>query len=321
MKSINIVQEYTNFIEKNLKKIAKLVLDRHYSEEQFLGLLTVYIKTRYYDALDRKSKSPYFNTKLYVKDELTKLRKQKQTSESVIKVYEEIINYELNNYTAKDLLNSTEKYRLELKVKNPNLDTEITNIYNKMSSKKKEIKKAFLSNDFSCRYEETNLHKVYNVSLDYWFQIPKLYSEYAIDKVYNTDTINEDKMYIEYYIVTSKLLTEITNFDFSNNYLIDFAYTLFKKDVKLNKLLNTIANDICKEKMSIKISYTDFKNYREKIVKLVNNGYNFALKIDDTYQKSEDNKFITSIFKYIIIDEKNQNIQDFKDFSNLIRIK
>ena len=69
------------------------------------------------------------------------------------------------------------------------------------------------------------------------------------------------------------------------------------------------------------ILYTDFKNYREKIVKLVNDGYNFALKIDDTYQKSEDNKFITSIFKYIIIDEKNQNIQDFKDFSNLIRIK
>ena len=67
------------------------------------------------------------------------------------------------------------------------------------------------------------ISKTHNVSLDYWFQIPKLYSEYAIDKVYNTDTINEDKMYIEYYIVTSKLLTEITNFDFSNNYLIDFV--------------------------------------------------------------------------------------------------
>ncbi len=321
MKSINIVQEYTDFIEKNLKKIAKLVLDRYYSEEQFLGLLTVYIKTRYYDALDRKSKSPYFNTKLYVKDELTKIRKQKQTSESVVKVYEEIINYELNNYTAKDLINSTEKYRQELKIKNPNLEEELAGIYNKMSNKRKEIKKAFLSNDFSCRYGETNLRKVYDVYLDYWFQIPKLYSEYAIEKVYNTDTINEDKMYIEYYMVTSKLLTEITNFDFSNNYLIEFAFTLFSKELKLNKLLNTISNDICKEKISLKINYMDFKKHRDKIVKLINSGYNFALKIDETYTKSEDNKFITSIFKYIIINEKDENIKDFKEFSNLIRIK
>ena len=321
MKSINIVQEYTNFIEKNLKKIAKLVLDRYYSEEQFLGLLTVYIKTRYYDALDRKSKSPYFNTKMYMKDELTKLRNQKKAEDSVIKIYEEILNYELNNYTAKDLINSTEKYRQALKIKNPNLTEEITNIYNRMSNKKKDIKKTFLSNDFSCRYEETNIHKVYDVSLDYWFQIPKLYSDYAIERVYNTDTINEDKLYIEYYMVTSRLLTEITNFDFSNNYLIEFAYTLFSKELKLNKLLNTISNDICKEKINLKINYTDYKKHREKIVKLINNGYNFALKIDDTYTNSEDTKFITSIFKYIIIEEKNENIKDFKDFSNLIRIK
>ena len=321
MKSINIIKEYTDFLEKNLKKIAKLVLDRYYSEEQFLGLLTVYIKTRYYDALDRKSKSPYFNTKMYMKDELTKLRNQKKAEDSVIKIYEEILNYELNNYTAKDLINSTEKYRQALKIKNPNLTEEITNIYNRMSNKKKDIKKTFLSNDFSCRYEETNIHKVYDVSLDYWFQIPKLYSDYAIERVYNTDTINEDKLYIEYYMVTSRLLTEITNFDFSNNYLIEFAYTLFSKELKLNKLLNTISNDISKEKINLKINYTDYKKHREKIVKLINNGYNFALKIDDTYTNSEDTKFITSIFKYIIIEEKNENIKDFKDFSNLIRIK
>lgn len=321
MKSINIIKEYTDFLEKNLKKIAKLVLDRYYSEEQFLGLLTVYIKTRYYDALDRKSKSPYFNTKMYMKDELTKLRNQKKAEDSVIKIYEEILNYELNNYTAKDLINSTEKYRQALKIKNPNLTEEITNIYNRMSNKKKDIKKTFLSNDFSCHYEETNIHKVYDVSLDYWFQIPKLYSDYAIERVYNTDTINEDKLYIEYYMVTSRLLTEITNFDFSNNYLIEFAYTLFSKELKLNKLLNTISNDICKEKINLKINYTDYKKHREKIVKLINNGYNFALKIDDTYTNSEDTKFITSIFKYIIIEEKNENIKDFKDFSNLIRIK
>lgn len=321
MKSINIIKEYTDFLEKNLKKIAKLVLDRYYSEEQFLGLLTVYIKTRYYDALDRKSKSPYFNTKMYMKDELTKLRNQKKAEDSVIKIYEEILNYELNNYTAKDLINSTEKYRQALKINNPNLTEEITNIYNRMSNKKKDIKKTFLSNDFSCRYKETNIHKVYDVSLDYWFQIPKLYSDYAIERVYNTDTINEDKLYIEYYMVTSRLLTEITNFDFSNNYLIEFAYTLFSKELKLNKLLNTISNDICKEKINLKINYTDYKKHREKIVKLINNGYNFALKIDDTYTNSEDTKFITSIFKYIIIEEKNENIKDFKDFSNLIRIK
>lgn len=322
MKSINIIAEYTKRIEKNLKKITNIVLGKYYVEEDFSYLLDIYIKARYYDSLDRKNKSPYFNTKIQIKDALQKLKQKKQVDEPTLKIYNEVLLGEQNNLKPKEIANNVEKYREELDLKNTDILEKITPLYEELEEARRKVQRTFKSNDFSCNYKGTNLNKVYIVNLDYSFRIPKLYSELAIEQVYTTGTINEDKLYIEYYLVTNKLLKEVINFDYSNNYIVEFASSLLEKETKLNKLLTVLSNDICKDKISIKIDFTDFIKHKDTIIKLINNGYNFAIKIDNTYEDTiENQRFVTSIFKYIMIDNNSEYISKFNEQKNLIKLK
>lgn len=322
MKSINIIEEYTNYIKKKLKEIAKLILGKKYSEEIFSYLLEIYIKVRYYDLLDRKSKKPYSNVKLYIKDEIVKLKKENKEIDAVLDIYSEIFNFEQSNLRVNNFLNNIQEYLDELKIDKNMFKNKLNKIYEEINNKRKEIKKALATKDFVCNYKSTNINKTYIVNMDYTFSVPKLYSDYAVQNVYYNGRINEDKLYIEYYLVIYKLLTDILNFDFSNNYIMEFADSLFEKDGKLNRFLSIISNDLCKEKMSLKISFDTFTKYKEKVLKLVNSGYSFAILIDDSYVDSVENKkIIASVFKYIIINSSNKNINIFDEYTNLIKIK
>lgn len=322
MKSINVISEYTSFIDKNLKKTAKLILGRKYNEDEFSTLIDIYMKTRYYDSLERKRKSPFYNTTSYIKECVNKLVENSESPEAVIKVYQEVINFDFNNLSAKDLLSNIEPYKEELKIKDDIILTKLEEIRDEIFAKRKAIQKAFKTKDFICTYKGTNIRKVYNVELEYSFNIPKLYSDYAVNKVYESEIISEDRLYIEYYIVVDKLLKEIINFDYSNNYIVEFASTLLEKDIKLEKILNLVDNDICKEKIILKISFSDFKKHKDKVLDLINEGFNFAIIIDDTYEDVlENRKLITSVFKYIIIKRSSEKVDSFNEIPNLVRIK
>ena len=96
MKSINIISNYTSYIEKSLKKTAKIILDKKYEEEVFSKLLKTYIDVRYFDSQKRKSKSPYSNTKMYISQEMGKL-KSNGVSKDILKIYEEVLSSDQNN--------------------------------------------------------------------------------------------------------------------------------------------------------------------------------------------------------------------------------
>ena len=322
MKSVNIIEEYTNYIKKVLISISKLILGKKYSEEIFSHLLDIYIKVRYYDSLERKNKKPYSNIKLYIKDELAKLKSDDKTENAILSIYAEILNFEQNSLKVRELLNNIQKYLEILNIDGDTFKDELTKLYNEINAKKKEIKRAFSTKDFVCLYKGTNINKTYIVSLDYTFSIPNLYSQSAVEKVYTVGKISEDKLYIEYYLVMYRLLTEILNFDFSNSYILEFETSLFQKEGKLNRFLSIITNDLCKEKMSLRINYSDFLTYKDKILNYINDGYSFAIQIDDSYvDELENRKLIESVFRYIIINSNSENISLFEDCSNLIKIK
>ena len=84
-------------------------------------------------------------------------------------------------------------------------------------------------NNFILSFQKTNIKRLENISIDYDIKFPKLYSEYAIDKVFNSGVIGEDKIFIEYYLVCSNILKKIIAGDFSFNYLVDFDINMRDK--------------------------------------------------------------------------------------------
>ena len=114
MKSVNIIEEYTNYIKKVLISISKLILGKKYSEEIFSHLLDIYIKVRYYDSLERKNKKPYSNIKLYIKDELAKLKSDDKTENAILSIYAEILNFEQNSLKVRELLNNIQSININI---------------------------------------------------------------------------------------------------------------------------------------------------------------------------------------------------------------
>lgn len=320
MKNLDIITEYINYYKKNLDKIAKLSLGKYYSKSDFSILLDTFINVKFYDSLERKSNNGYFNVKSYIRHTISKLKKENEVSDNALHIYEQIINLEQDKEVEKDFINSVKKFQKEMDL-TENHEKEITEILNDIKNKSKEMLIVFDSKDFSCEIDKTNIKDAFIVDLKYWFKIPRLYSDYAIQNVYNTGIINEDRLMVEYSLISKKLLDDIKEYNYSSNYIVDFACTLFEKETKLKKIIGIISNEICKERLVFKLKFNDFVTYKDNILKMINNGYNFAIFIDEDYKDSiEYKKIISSVFKYIII-ENNIGKDIFKSQKNVIKMK
>ena len=62
----NILDEYVPYIEKNLKNISKLTLDKYFVSKHFNELFVVYKLVRYYDVFEIKKNSFIENVSYYL---------------------------------------------------------------------------------------------------------------------------------------------------------------------------------------------------------------------------------------------------------------
>jgi hypothetical protein len=173
---------------------------------------------------------------------------------------------------------------------------EFSKEYRNFRKRKNEYIKNYQTSDFNTEFTKIKNKKLYDTKLNYTIKLPELYSEKAIELVYNNGIISEDKLFVQYNLIAIKVLEEILIYDYKTNYLVEFNIELFNKKEKLNRLLKIIDNDITKEKISFKISYTNYLDNKEEIFDLIHNGYNFSIIKDENYKEDEYN----NLFKYIL---------------------
>lgn len=324
--NFNILDEYVFYIEKNLKIISKLTLNKYFSSKEFNELFDTYKKVRYYDIFESKKNSFKDNVDCYLKNKITNLKIDNELNEKSVLALEILLDiflldYDKNLKIDKYISNLSEKRRTYFAFDEDNFDKDLNNIIKELIDKKNKFMNNFFSKNFEVNYYLTNLRKVYNVTLNHHIKFPKLYSEYAVNKVYNNDVIGEDKLFIEYQMVNIRLLSEIIQGDFSRNYLLEFQVDIFEKKEKFSRLLKLINNDVTKEKLSMKINYYEYRKYKDTILDLINEGYNFCIFLDDEYDyDKENNNLINTVFKYIMIKKDSEYLNKFNE-EKVIKVK
>lgn len=322
----NILDEYVSYIEKNLKNISKLTLDKYFVSKHFNELFDTYKDVRYYDAFEMKKSSFKENVIYYLNNKISDIKNLEDLTEKNVfafEIFSEIflIDFDKNLSVDKYILNLSKKRKEYFDLSEDNFDKSLANIIKELVDKKNKFMANFFSKNFEVNYYLTNLKKVYNVTISHNIKFPKLYSEYAIDKVFNFDVIGEDKLFIEYQMVNVRFLSEIIQGDFSKNYLLEFQTSIFEKKEKLVRLLRLIDNDITKENFSMKIDYSYYKNNKDTILDMINNGYNFCIFLDNSYDSDgENNNLINTVFKYIMIEVNSKYISLF-DKEKVIKVK
>ena len=293
--SLNVMNTYLKFNRRRLIGYSKIILEKHYNKNIFEGLLDTYINVRYIE-LPSGISVKLINKELVKKAEELSLKHDVEDIKLILTYFPYI--YYLDGFLNKDIeitINKINDYRKKY-LKLEKLDNELRN--NLINDRKRITKylDSFDSKDFYLNLNKTNIKNLFKTEVLHEIKIPKLYSEYAINNVYNRGIVLENKLFINYYMVSKLILIDVLNKD-SKYYIVDFSKTLILKEDKVKRLFNIIDNDLIKDRIILKVSENDFYEYRDSYLKYINEGYKFILYLNKESELNND--AIRRVFSYI----------------------
>ena len=121
---------------------------------------------------------------------------------------------------------------------------------------------------------------------------------------------NEDRLLVEYYLITAHVIKDVIKANFKRKYILEFNKKLLKKPKKLKSLLNIIDYNAIQEKVSLKIRYEYFLENKAKIYELMQQGFKFTIILDNSFEASYKNIQDLNMFEFVII---NRRIKDYKE--------
>lgn len=309
----NVISKYIDFVKREYYNYFRLILGNKYQKQLCTPFIERYIEVRYYNETN------YFNEK----DFINRLNKElvdifesiyNEEDEDVLKnivalfgylVYFDDIGYIEDMQSLIDTLVTDEDIKLSYE---EGISKEIKKWYNQFKKNKEKFNDTIMSKDFTL-IEERVHRKLYQLRLEHNVKISNLYSEYAVQKAYNSGVINEDKLFITCILGSLLVLNNAINLDFSRYYVIDMAVSLFEKSKKFSRLFSLLDNTLSKKFISIRINYSDYKANKQQINKLINDGYMFGIIIDDTFD-GNINELV--LFSCIYVDGESE-ISSFLD--------
>lgn len=323
----NTSSDYIKFIKKNITKYMSLIMEKSFLKEPFNDLLEVYINARYYNYYESKNKNFVANINSHMREKAIEIIKEKEEKD-IIKIEQMFYLFKyilylddvLNDKSLKDVVYEIDEYkRLNLNIIDDEFITEFSSLVGENQKKKEKYLNGFNSDKFYLRLNETNKKNAYFVELEHNVKFNKIYSDYSINKVYNTGIVYEDRMIITYHLVSNLILKDKVKGNFKNKYLVSFPISIFNKKEKNNRIFHIIDDEIIKNNLVITFIYSDYLDNKETIDDLVKEGYLIGIILDDKFENTEKNLIWLSIFEYII--PNDQVILDSKFESKIIKKK
>ena len=335
----NLMDVYIEFTEKKIKKYMKIIFNQYYDEKIVSEYLKTYVNARYYNIQNAEKPARAFYLRIldeleYKEDilmkkceEETETLDEKQYKLNLINIVKQVFGYILffdnvrnvENFkkinSIKEIITKIiEMVQNELKIKNLKKIEEILykEITNDILSKDIFLDK-FDTDEFLLKFENSNIvENLYYVQLDYNIKMPMQYSEEVIEKVFREGIVAEDKLNIEYLLLSIISIRDVINGNFNDKYIAEFTPTLFKKKQKLDGILSIIGNQALQDKISLNIIYSDYIKNQKSILEYTKKGYDFTIILDDSIKSIEDVEKL-KMFKIVIAPK---NIKLYKEIKN-----
>ena len=336
---------YLKFTEKKIKKYMKIVFSVNYDEEIIEEFLRTYINARYYNVQNSEKPARAFYMRIldeleYKEDMLmekcdaeAESLNEKQSRLNLIHSIKEAFGYVLffdnvrniENFKTIDSLHEIIEKMLESVEKDFNIknskDVE-EKLYQEVKSdmiEKDIFLDKFETDEFSLVFENANFDEnFYFVELEHNIKMPMQYSDSAINKVFTEGIIAEDKLQIEYILLSTVAIRDIINGNFKDCYIAEFETSLFKKKQKLNGILALIENQALQEKINLNIKYADYMKNQKSVLEYIKRGFSFVITLDDTLKNAEDVEKL-KMFKLVIVPEELKIYKEIK--SNDVNIE
>ena len=322
----NIIEKHIIKTQKRFKKYCNLILKSKYDRVIAEELIQRYIDARYYNfEVDESIKVFYRRIFDSIKKRSIELIKEEPSKKEFFVYTTDLFQYFFyfdfvrNNMEADLVINKIADMRAtRLNIKSAETADFIQGFAKLIEEDTLEVQEnidKYYSDDFELDIKKVSSSnkEFYRVKLVYNFEFPKIFSREAIDEVYNTDIIGEDRLFVEYPMVVNTTLIDILNGVFDKYYIVDFSVDLLKKKQKLEQILQVLDNQAAQDKIIFEITFDDFKDNKSEVFKLINRGFGFALKTSfDTPKFTLDELKILDIFDCIIVDPEDVNKGKYK---------
>ena len=343
----NLMDTYITFTEKKIKKYLKTLLEKQYDENLVNEYLKTYINARYYNIQNAEKPARAFYLRIleeleYKEDILMKKCEEeaqnlneKQMQLNNIYNLKELFAYILffdnvrNIENFKTIDNMKEIISKMVLTTNELFKTDISESVEKTlyEEVKKDMldKEIFLdkfdTDEFVLNFENSKKEDIYFTTLEQKVKMPMQYSDTAIEKVYHEGIIAEDKLQVEYILLSVIAIKDIVNGNFDDKYIAEFTTTLFKKKQKLESILSILGNQALQDKISLNIMYSDYIKNQKKILEYTKKGYHFTITLDNQV-KSIENVEELKMFQMVIVPQTLALYREIKQnkeiFHNII---
>lgn len=322
----NLMDTYINFTEKKIKKYMKMIFSQYYDEQIVSEYLRTYINARYYNIRNTEKPARAFYLRildeLEYKEDILMQRceeeaenlDEKEAKLKLIDKVKEVFSYILffdnvrnvENFKTIDSIKEIIKKIMNIvnvgfKIKTTK-DFEET-FYKEITSdmlEKEIFLDKFETDEFALRFENSDIRDdLYYTVLEHNVKMPAQYSDSAIEKVFTEGIVAEDKLQIEYILLSIVAIRDIINGNFKDSYIAEFTTTLFKKKQKLDSILSLIGNQALQEKISLNITYSDYIKNQKSVFEYTKKGYNFVITLDNSIKSIEDVEKL-KMFKIVI---------------------
>lgn len=329
---MSVMSEYIKMTQEGITQYMKLVFEKKFNKQICESYIKTYIDVRYYNVNERGNHKTLRREILEsLKEKKKRLIVDNKTKQKLIEDMEMFFIYVLyidkvTPYkTINDLVKSICRLRVKiLKKEDEKFRKLLKNFIEDDINKKEEFLEKFESKVFSLKLSDYNsINDVQRVSLKYHMKFSEIFSSTAIERAFNTGTTNEDKLFVEYNMISAQIIKDIIKGNFKKQYIVEFADSLFEKKQKILRLLNIIDNSAIQDKLSLKIKHETFLKYREEAYELLRSGYRIALLADETIDTDRAELEKLKMFKYILINKDAPYYEEIvrkKTLQNIIEI-
>ena len=324
----NIMENYLKLTTEFIKNFTKIFFLNDYNEEISNEYILAYIDSRIYNYAETDHRFFYrriYSVLLNKKKELIDSYKniEEKVLDDNLKIYQYI--FYLDGVRSLDNLENFCESICDKRVTNFGLSstrglaTRLIKLVKNYKQKKEELLKKYETDIFRLNIEKFILiEDTYKVELDYNFKIPYIYSDKVIQEVFHQGTVNEDRLIIEYILLTTKCIKDIEKGNFQTKYIVDFPNSLYTKQSKLNQTLRIINNPAIQDKVFLKINFKDIETNKELLYSLMREGFKFAIVINCDFNFSMLNLKKLSVFNYLLVNKDSENYEKIKNIESKI---
>ena len=316
--SVNVITKYLSMSNKHMEDTLKFILGNKYNKQISEQFSSLYFETRYNGLIENKRgltvRSKLLSQYRELKKKLEESDKGKIPQiEALYNIFDEITYFDTaifdRNYNEKiEFIYNEQVDYFDKPIEKNTFEKELLKIVQNNQREKLKFIKKFDTNEF--RLQGSNINEnIKKISITHNIKFPSIYSSEAIEKAFNMGTTKEDKLFVEFYLISIRILLDVIKSDYRKRYIVDIDSSLLNKAQKISRLLEVVNNPITQDRIIIQIKYSELEKNKMIIYDYISQGYKFAIELDKGYidEKIEAQKL--EVFEYILASKEYKSLK------------